>query len=47
MPQSEESEFTGPETYLSGPCTCSHEPEDHDWDKCEFDGCECLAHWEE
>ena len=30
-----------------GPCTCEHEQEEHGWDGCSVDGCECEAHWEE
>lgn len=30
-----------------GPCTCEHKAEEHGWQKCDADSCDCQAHWEE
>lgn len=28
-------------------CTCNHDREEHDWDRCQVEGCKCEGHWEE
>jgi len=37
--------YEGPQ--FVGPCTCDHEPEDHGWGKCDVEGCDCEAGWED
>lgn len=32
-------------TFVS--CTCEHDPDEHDFEHCETDGCPCSGHWEE
>jgi hypothetical protein len=39
-------DFPEDHAYFEGPCTCTHEPEEHGYIGCEVDGCECNAHWE-
>jgi hypothetical protein len=34
-------------SYFVGECTCSHVREDHGWGRCDVDGCDCEAGWEE
>jgi len=32
---------------IFGDCTCDHEPEEHGWQSCDVEGCECEGSWSE
>ncbi len=28
-------------------CTCDHDQENHGWQNCNIENCDCQGHWEE
>lgn len=47
MPDDAEESCPEEQVTFVGPCTCTHEPEQHGWGSCGVEGCECEAGWEE
>jgi len=35
------------QAYFTDECTCEHDPDQHGWQGCDVEGCDCDAHWEE